>query len=86
METKIKQLKQEIAEKQRELAKMERGYFDGVETWAQAIELLEKANDKGWAGEFVEIDGRIHFDLCMSNTTDWNFSKGRKLLTEGDKK
>ena len=63
-----------------------KGYFDDVDTWAEAIELLKKADGgHNWGGFFKEIDGKVYFDLCMSNDSSWKFlEKGQKLLTKKD--
>lgn len=69
--------------KEPEPKREEKGYFDGVKTWSEAIELLTKA-DKGnsWMGHFENIDGEICFKLGMDNHKDWGFSKGKLLLSK----
>ena len=60
----------------------EGGFFDNVTTWEEAIEKLKEAKDDcPLVGEFVEIGGKVYFDLDMENNASWYFSKGKLLTT-----
>ena len=61
------------------------GFFDGITTWGEAIELLTKANkNEGYSGHFVNIKGSLYFRCQMQcdNMGEHMFSDGRPLLTD----